>query len=66
MIKNKKVYIVFRDVPHEFGEIYEVCATQKLAETVLKEIELEFQNSTSPFKKEEWEIQEWDILDGKR
>jgi hypothetical protein len=52
-----KVYVVFRDVPFEFGEIYHICKTRSLAEKLLKEI-LEEYNNVEEFKILEFDVEE--------
>jgi len=54
-----KVYVVFRDVPFEFGEIHHVCATRELADKRRAEIVASRPNSTSI--DEEMQVQDWDV-----
>lgn len=51
-----KVYIVKRDVPYEFGDVYEVCATRVLAEKRMKHFIGEHGDD------EDWSVQEWEVI----
>ena len=65
-----KVYILFRDVPFEFGEIHGVFSTKEKAEVYKEQVrcqELDYYNNhgMTPQKREKFDeeyiIQEWEV-----
>ena len=53
-----KVYVVFRDVPFEFGEIHHICSSKEKADDLRKQCVLE---RNCPNAEEEFEVQEWEV-----
>ena len=57
-MEQMKVYIIFRDVPFEFGEIHGVFETHIKAEAALDEIK---EGWKGYWEGEHWSIDEWDV-----
>lgn len=53
-----KVFIVHRDIAHEFGEVHDVCSSKEEAEESRTEA---LKGEFSGEDPEDWTIQDWDV-----